>query len=178
MDLEARNSRLGIVHMGLRLAAALAVSVGPSACAERADPLPSAAEVESYYDSESELTAEIDGNVAVIRVEQSARQLREGGRLWAKVGPYIFLFAEETRRLFEDFPGLAGVRVITRVGGAEVANALLTADELSDVLWRRSLNIAGRARRDGTNRMTLLEDLVEWGEAHTEFTYNERYMRR
>ena len=61
---------------------------------------------------------------------------------------------------------------------ATVASALLSRGELSDLLWRRSLNIAGQARRDGTNRMTLLEDLVRWGEDHTEYEYNERYTRR
>jgi hypothetical protein len=49
---------------------------------------------------------------------------------------------------------------------------------LSDVLWRRGKNIAGQARRDGTDRVRLLEELVAWGEAHTEFEYNERYTRR
>jgi hypothetical protein len=140
--------------------------------------LPTAEEVVASYDYGRSLEAEIVGNVAVITVEQSAQQLRNGGTLWAKVGPYIFLFSEETRQLFMDHDGLAGVRVITRVGDAEVANAMLPREELSDVLWRRSLNIAGQARRDGTNRMTLLEDLVDWGEDHTEFSYNERYTRR
>ena len=55
---------------------------------------------------------------------------------------------------------------------------MLLRDELSDLQWRRSLNIAGLARRDGTNRMTLLEDLVRWGEDHTTYEYNERYTRR
>ncbi|MDH3270618.1 MAG: hypothetical protein OEN56_04755 [Gemmatimonadota bacterium] len=141
-------------------------------------PLPTTEEVESYYEYASGLDAEVVGNVAVITVEQSAQQLRRGGRLWAMVGPYIFLFTEETRRLFEDYPGLAAVRVNTRVGSAQVATALLARDELPDILWRRSLNIAGKARRDGTQQMTLLEDLVEWGEAHTEHEYNERFIRR
>lgn len=140
--------------------------------------LPTAEEVASSYEYGAELRARIDGNVAGITVQQSADQLRRGGTLWAKVGPYVFLFTEETRRLFEAYPGLAGVRVTTKVGRAEVASALLTRGELPDILWRRSLNIAGKARRDGTDRMTLLEDLVEWGEDHTEFTYNERYTRR
>lgn len=140
--------------------------------------LPTSDEVEGYYEYEAGLEAEVVGNVAVLTVTQSALQLRRGGALWAKVGPYIFLFSEETRQLFEDYDGLAGVRVITKVGRAEVANALLPADELTDVLWRRALNIAGKARRDGTDRMTLLEDLVDWGEARTEYTYNERYTRR
>lgn len=159
--------------------ATLVVALGAWACTGSEElPLPTADEVETYYEYASDLQAEVIGNVAVITVEQSAQQLRSGGRLWAKVGPYIFLFTEETRQLFEDFPGLAGVRVITRVGSAEVADALLAHETLSGVLWRRSLNIAGRARRDGTKQVTLLEDLVEWGEAHTEYTYNERFTRR
>jgi hypothetical protein len=59
-----------------------------------------------------------------------------------------------------------------------VATALLARGELTDVLWRRSLNIAGQARRDGTERITLLENLIDWGEDHSEFEYNERYTQR
>jgi hypothetical protein len=159
--------------------AATLVGGSLAGCAGPSDlSLPDAEDVESYYESQEGLEAELVGNVAVITVAQSARQLRRGGRLWAKVGPYVYLFTEETFQLLEDYPGLAAVRVVTRVGGSEVANAILPRDELSGVLWRRSLNISGQARRDGTNRVTLLEDLVEWGEAHTEFTYNTRYTSR
>jgi hypothetical protein len=162
-----------------RAVLSLAVLFGLGACGPERDlSLPEPEQVVSYYDYEGAMEAEIVGNVAVLTVEQSAEQLRRGGNLWAKVGPYIFLFSEETLRLFEDYGGLGGVRVITRVGSAEVANALLPREELTDVLWRRSLNISGLARRDGTARMTLLEDLVEWGEDHTEFTYNPRFTRR
>lgn len=140
--------------------------------------LPDADAVEAYYDYGGSLEAEIVGNVAVVSVTQSAQQIRRGGKLWAKVGPYIFLFSDETQRLFADHSGLAAVRVVTRVGDSEVANAILSREELSDVLWRRALNISGRARRDGTSQMTLLEDLVAWGEDHTEFQYNERFTRR
>ena len=141
-------------------------------------PLPTPEEVTAAYESTRELEAEIVGNVAVVRVRQDPQQLRRGGSLWAKVGPYIFLFSAETQDLFVNYPGLAAVRVITTVGETEVANAILVADQLTDVLWRRSLNISGLARRDGTSRMTLLEDLVDWGETHTDFTYNERFTRR
>lgn len=164
---------------GVERVVLLALLVGLPGCGESdALPLPTAEEVESYYDYEADLEAEISGNVAVITVEQSSDQLRRGGRLWAMVGPYIFLFTEETRQLLEDYPGLGGVRVNTRVGEARVATALLSRDEMPDLLWRRSLNIAGKARRDGSRRMTLLEDLVEWGEAHTDYEYDERFIRR
>lgn len=140
--------------------------------------LPTASDVETYYESESDLRADVSGNVATITVAQDPQQLRRGGALWAKVGPYIFLFTEETQQLFEDYPALAGVRVVTQVGGSEVASALLHRGELTGVLWQRAQNIAGRARRDGSRQVTLLEDLVEWGEARTQFEYNERFLRR
>jgi hypothetical protein len=91
----------------------------------------------------------------------------------------VVLFTDDTQRLLEDYPGLAGVRVITRLdGGPEVARALLRRDGFSGVLWRRSLNIAGKARLEGTERPALLEDLVAWGEDHTQFEYNSRYTGR
>jgi len=167
--------------MNVRIGLAMACSLWLAACQEPVElTLPTTEEVESYYASVAELAdVEINGNVAQIGVRQGSDQLNRGGTLWAKVGPYVYLFSDETRRLFQDFPGLAGVRVITQTaGGASVANALLRRDELTDVLWRRALNVAGQARRDGTERITLIEDLVEWGEDHTEFEYNERYTQR
>jgi hypothetical protein len=167
------------MRIGRGGAVACVAAMSFAGCMPRAGgTLPSAEAVVASYQYDGELEAEIMGNVAVLTVSQSAQQLRRGGKLWAKVGPYIFLFSAETRQLFEDYTALAGVRVITKVGNAEVANALLSQSELSDILWRRALNISGQARRDGTQRMTLLEDLVDWGEAHTEYTYNERYTRR
>lgn len=163
----------------LRLCALL-VGALSAACVEAPEmAVPSADQVVDYYTSVTDLSAEINGNVAVITVVQSANQLRRGGSLWARVGPYIYLFTEETHRLFEDFPGLAAVRVETETaGGVPVASAMLLRDELSGVLWRRSLNIAGQARRDGTERPGLLEDLIRWGEDHTEHEYSARYVPR
>jgi hypothetical protein len=151
-----------------------------AACVEAPEPtVPTAEEVESYYATVTDLGAEVRGNLAVISVVQSATQLRRGGSLWARVGPYVYLFSEETNRLFEDFPGLAAVRVETATaGGVAVANAMLMRDELSGILWRRSLNIAGQARRDGTERPALLVDLFRWGEEHTEYECSARYAPR
>ena len=140
--------------------------------------VPNSNQVEGAYTYGGALSATVNGNVAEITIVQADRQLRRGGTLWAKVGPYILLFTEETEGLFDGYPGLAGVRAVTVTpGGAEVARALLTRDALNDLTWRRALNIAGLARRDGTRRPTLLEDLVQWGEDHTEFNYNPRYSR-
>ncbi len=151
------------------------VSVG---CEEPDLSLPNSAEIEGAYTYGGSLSASMNGNVAEITIVQASRQLQRGGRLWAKVGPFVLLFSKETETLFRDYPGLAGVRAITVTsGGAEVARALLARATLNDLTWRRSLNISGLARRDGTRRPTLLEDLVEWGEDHTEFIYNPRYTR-
>jgi hypothetical protein len=152
-----------------------------SACEPPEDlTLPTADQAKSYYQSVGDLKdVEVNGNVVVVVVSQPAEQLRRGGSLWARVGPYVYLFSDETQRLFNDFNGLAAVRVITVTGnGTTVANALLARDALTDVLWRRSLNIAGQARRDGTERITLIEDLIKWGEDHTEHEYNQRYVPR
>jgi hypothetical protein len=140
--------------------------------------IPSPSAVEDAFQYDGSLSAAINGNVVEVTITQPERQLRRGGTLWAKVGPYILLFTEESESLFMDYPGLAGIRVITTVpGGIEVARALLPRDGLNDLTWRRALNIAGLARRDGTRRPTLLEDLVRWGEDHTEYSYNPRYTR-
>jgi hypothetical protein len=140
--------------------------------------LPTAAELEAAYLYAGSLSAEMNGNVAVVTIVQPSRHLRRGGALWAKVGPYVLIFSKETEALFRDYPGLAGVRVITvSSNGPEIARALLARDELSDIKWKRALNISGLARRDGTQKPTLLEDLVEWGEDHTEFQYSPQFTR-
>lgn len=155
------------------LTSVVLLSGAVAGCQEETLTLPTTGEIESAYLYAGDLSAELSGNVAEITVVQPSRQLRRGGPLWAKVGPYVLLFSEETEGLFRDFPGLAGVRVITvSTGGTEVARALLPRNELNDVTWRKARHIAGLARRDGTKQPTLLEALVEWGEDHTEYNYN------
>ncbi|MBT8397760.1 MAG: hypothetical protein HKO65_01670 [Gemmatimonadetes bacterium] len=156
----------------------LFLSVLLSGCEAQDLTLPTRAEVEDAYLYPGGLEARMRGNVAEVTITQAARDLRRGGTLWAKVGPYVLLFSEETEGLFTGFPGLAGVRVITvSSDGNEVARALLARDSLNGITWRRALHIAGLARRDGTRRPSLLEELVEWGEDHTEYTYSPRYSR-
>jgi hypothetical protein len=148
-------------------------------CAEEPLVVPTAEQVATYYSSTSRLSVEMSGNVAEVTVVQDAGQLRRGGSLWARVGPYIYLFSTPTQEAFAAYNGLAAVRVITTApGGTEVARATLLRGTLNDLTWRRALNVAGLARRDGTERLTLLEDLIRWGEDHTEFEYNPRYAGR
>ncbi|UCC26243.1 MAG: hypothetical protein JSU98_03890 [Gemmatimonadales bacterium] len=161
------------------VAGMLAALLVGTACEEENLAVPSAEEAAAYYSAVTDLSVEIVGNVAEVTVEQPAAQLQRGGSLWARVGPYIYLFSDSTQRLFQDYPGLAAVRVITTTpGGREVARATLLRTTLNDLTWRRALNIAGLARRDGTEQVTLLEDLVQWGEDRTEYEYNPRYVRR
>ncbi len=120
----------------------------------------------------------LSGNVVELRMTQAARQLERGGSLWARVGPYIYVFSPATQELFETWGGVAAVRAITLTPrGEEVARALLARDALHDVTWRRSLHLLGVALQEGTERPSRLEELVEWGEEHTEFRYSPEYIR-
>ena len=161
-------------------AAALIAATLASACdlLRHEAPLPTAEEAAAYYQNASGLIGvELSGNVVEVRVRQPEGQLRRGGSLWARVGPYIYLFTPGTRDLLEAYGGVAAVRVITLApGDVEVARATLKRDALNDILWRRSLNLLGRALGEGTQRPSRLEALVEWGEQHTEYRYNPTYV--
>ena len=82
---------------------ALALALAVSACEEPDLTLPTDAQVAEYFSASQIISAEMLGNVAEITVAQSSDQLRRGGRLWAQMGPYIYLFSEPTRTLFRDF---------------------------------------------------------------------------
>ena len=155
----------------------LVLSVG--ACEEPDLSVPTDSQAQAYFADTQGVTVEVGGNVALVTVDQPFQQLRSGGSLWAKVGPYVYLFSDATEQLFKDFGGLAAVRVTTRTGSRQerVATALLARNGLNDLTWRRARNIAGRARLEGTARPSLLEDLVRWGEDHTEFEYSPRWVR-
>lgn len=143
--------------------------------------LPPIEEVRAIYERNglSNGTFAFSGNVVEITVPQDEDQIRRGGSLWARVGPFIYLFTPATREVFETWEGIAAVRVITKLeSGAEVARARLDRGRLTDILWQRSLNILGRALNEGTDRPVLIEELVNWGEEYTEFRYNPDYVRR
>ncbi|MCI0432358.1 MAG: hypothetical protein L0271_01725 [Gemmatimonadetes bacterium] len=117
------------------------------------------------------------GNVVELRVRQPASQLERGGSLWARVGPYIYLFTPGTRDIMSKYPGIAAVRVITRTSaGREIARAMLVNDSLGTLQWRRALNLLGHALRDGSTNPVRLENLVRFGETHTEFRYSREFV--
>ncbi len=142
--------------------------------------VPTAEEAATFYAGHDAVAAvEVTGNVVEVQVRQPPEQLRRGGSLWAKVGPYIYLFSPDTRSLLEAYPGVAAVRVVTYAGkDTEVARVMMRRDTLSDILWRRSQNILGHALQRGTEQPTRLEELVNWGERYTDFTYSEAYVPR
>ncbi len=138
---------------------------------------PTADEVATYYSYSGQISFRMNGNVAEVIVQQPTDQLIRGGALWARLGPYIFLFTSETQRLFADYSGLAGVRVITLDGvQREVARALLTRDTLNPITWPRAINVASVARRDGTSQPSRMQQLVRFGEQNTQFSYSSRYV--
>jgi hypothetical protein len=116
------------------------------------------------------------GNVLEVVVQQPADQLRRGGTLWARVGPYIYLFTPATRDLLEQHEGLAGVRVITETAGVEIARALLARDALNEVTWNRALSTLSAALEEGTTRPTTMDRLATYGEQITTYEYNPDYV--
>jgi hypothetical protein len=139
--------------------------------------LPELDTVRQLYASNG-ITAEFrySGNVLELVVEQPADQLRRGGPLWARVGPYIYVFSPATRELFDSYPGLAGVRAITMAGGEEVARALLVRDALNEYSWPRSRSILAEALDKGTERPSTMDRLATFGEQNTQYEYNPRYV--
>lgn len=118
----------------------------------------------------------ISGNVVELTSAQPIDQLQRGGALWARVGPYIYIFSPGTRQLFSDFPGIAGVRVRTVLGDTEIATALLVRDTLREGEWQRVRNALAAALQEGTTRPSRLEELVRWGEQYTQFQYNREFV--
>jgi len=162
---------------GLLTGGLLGLALATTGCEPEPDrELPAETALDSVYGGEVEIG--LNGNVVELTVTHDGTQLRRGGAIWAKAGPYIFLFTPQTRDLLERYGGIGGVRVTTVDGrGRFVARALLERGTLNSVTWTRAINVAGRARVDGTRRPQTMLDLAEYGEEHTEFEYSREYVR-
>lgn len=157
----------------------VALALVPVAACEPAEDrsLPSAAVLDSIYGGAVETS--MNGNVVELRITQDATQLSRGGPIWAKAGPYIYLFTPQTRSLFDRFGGVGGVRATTLdTRGELVARALLERTSLNSVTWPKAINVAGRARTQGSERPQRMVDLAEYGEERTSYEYSQRYVRR
>lgn len=164
-----------------RSALLLGLALVAAACSESVDlTIPTADAVASYYGSSGSLSFEISGNVAVVTATQRSEDLRRGGPLWAKMGPYIHLFSPATETLLRENPGLAGVRVRTETtSGTEVASALLERSTLNDVTWKPARARVAKALTDeGAEQVRSIERLVQYGERHTTYEYDPRFTRR
>lgn len=167
---------LGVWWTRLALAAAL-VAVAP-ACSRDQGPrdLPTSDAAAASYGEEVE--AEVRGNLLELRIEMSDELMR-GGEIWARGGPYFYLFSTATRDLFVEHPDLAAVRAITvDPEGNEVARATLLRDRLSEFRWREALAIGALAQQEGTERPRRIEQLIDLGEEITEYSYNSEAAKR
>ena len=158
-----------------RLSILLSAALGTSACTVEASRLPTADELSGLYGGDAELL--MNGNVVDVQVSQDPAQIRHGGTLWAKVGPYIFLFSPQTQEVFQRFPAVAAVRVRTFADRVQLAEAMLRRDELNSVTWREANQRVAKARLEGTRSPGHLEVLVRYGEDHTEFEYAPRFRK-
>lgn len=164
-------------RLGSMLAVSLAATWFVSACSGTPDlTLPTVEEIRGVYGPSAQVG--LTGNVVDVRVIQAADQLRRGGSVWAKVGPYIYLFTPQTQELFETYPGLGGVRVTTLDGRERmIARAMLERSTLNAVTWRKAIGLAGRARLEGTQRPSFILDLIQYGEDLVEHEYSSRYVK-
>lgn len=164
-------------RVGRRLLVGLAAALLAAGCESepRAPDLPGPSALENLYGSRA--SASLNGNVVDVRVRQDAAHLQRGGPLWARVGPYIYLFSPQTRELFAGYAGVAAVRVRTVTGdGTWVAEAILHRDTLNAITWKDAVRTVARARQQGTDKPGYVEDLVEFGEDRTDHRYNPSYI--
>jgi hypothetical protein len=167
-----------IAYAGAALSALVMLSGCDRLIQPRADlTLPDTAEVRQHYAAHG-VSAEFrySGNVVELIVQQPVDQLRRGGPLWARVGPYIYIFSPGTRELFDSHRGIAGVRAITMAGGEEVARAMLARDALNEYTWPRARSLLSEALEQGTSRPVTMDRLRQFGEQHTQYRYNPRYV--
>jgi hypothetical protein len=154
----------------------LALLAGGCGGAERSERLPEPEAAAERYSADAR--GELRGNLLQIELTVDPQTLR-GGPIWARSGPYFYLFSPPTQELFAEFADLAAIRVVTAIpDGTEVARAELRRDALNEVRWREALFRSAVAQRDGTERPRALEELRYFGEDHTEFRYNPEFAGR
>ena len=169
---------MGGLHVSrLSLGLLVVALTGASGCeAEPRRELPSDAALDSVYGERVDIS--LNGNVVELVLTQDSDQLSRGGSVWAKAGPYIYLFTPQTQELLQAYGGIGGVRVTTLdADGQFVARALLERGALNSVTWPRAINVAGRARVEGTQRPQTMVNLAEYGEEHTSYEYSQRHVR-
>lgn len=140
--------------------------------------VPTAAQADSIFQAHGiHGSVVISGNVVELSTRQQREQLQRGGELWARVGPFIYVFSPATITLFEKYPGVAAVRARTLVQDDEVARVQLTRDTLRGGDWRQARLLLAQALREGTERPSRLEELVRFGERFTTYEYSPAYVR-
>lgn len=159
----------------------LGLALVAGACREPANlTLPTDEAAAGYYTSPAVREVEMNGNVAVVTVVQRSDDLRRGGRLWAKMGPYIHIFSPATEQLMRDHPGLAGVRIRTvTTSDTEIASVLLERATLNDITWPAArAHVAHALTNEGAEQVRSIERLVQYGERRTTHEYNPAFLRR
>ena len=157
------------------LAALMLALWGAGCAAEQSPPqMPAATEAEAAYGGDG--TVEVSGNLLRITVPMPGG-FERGGSLWARSGPYFYLFTTATRDLFVAYPDLAAVEVVaTTAEGEEVARARLLRGTLNEVTWQRAIAYASQAQAEGTDSPRFVDRLVRLAEDYTDYTYNPDYV--
>ena len=159
-------------------AAALAVALVASGCdgGEDAPVMPASDAVQSLYGEAVEV--EISGNLVRLQVPMPDG-FERGGTLWARSGPYFYLFTTATRDLFVDYPDMAAVEVVANTTeGEEVARSRLLRSTLNAITWPHAIAYASQAQTEGTESPRFVERLVRHGEERTEYEYNPEFVPR
>lgn len=159
---ELRKRLVGTLVLGLAL-----LGCGT---AEREWVLPAPEEAAGWFGEGTE--ARLSGNVLELRGTVDPDFLRRGGRIWQRSGPYFYLFNVHVQALLRDYPDLAAVRAVALTEeGEELARATLLRGELSEIQWREALARTSLAQTQGTDNPRRIEELIRYGEDHTEFSY-------
>jgi hypothetical protein len=161
---------------GFLAAAVLCLPMIGCATGEEPRVLPDEATIEAAYREGVE--AEVSGNLVRLTV-QMPEGFERGGSLWAKSGPYFYLFTTATRDLFATYEDIAALEVsAVTEEGEEVARARLLRNDLNAITWRRALAYAAQAQTEGTTSPSHVDRLVRWGEDVAEHEYNPEFVPR